>query len=268
MPIPDAVYCSGPPLVVRALAMNLAVVLPTYNEAPNLEKMVTALLGLNLSLRIIIVDDASPDGTGEIADRLATAFSNVSVLHRVNERGLGTAYLAGFRRALADGADAVISMDCDFSHDPGALPELAAAGEAADVVIGSRYVSGGSIRNWPAHRRWISWLANRFVQSLFRLPAHDCTSGYRLYRAGVLRAVPFERIRSTGYSFLVETLFWATALSGVRLRETPIAFTERREGKSKLGWKEAASGARHLLSLRMRLSQESRVPLPAIEPRD
>jgi dolichol-phosphate mannosyltransferase len=176
----------------------------------------------------------------------------VRVLHRVGERGLGTAYLAGFREALAGGADALLTMDCDFSHDPAAVPRLIAALPDAELVIGSRYVGGGRIEGWPAHRRLISKAANAFVHVLFGLPAADCTSGFRLYRRSVVEGIPWERVRSTGYSFLVESLYWATRSRSARLVEVPICFRDREHGNSKLGWREAVYGARNLLQLWLR----------------
>ena len=231
--------------------MNVWVILPTYNEAANLERVVAALRAVGGALHVLVVDDASPDGTGEIADRLAAADPRFHVLHRTRERGLGTAYLAGFQEALARGADALLTMDCDFSHDPAAVPRLVAALADADVVIGSRYVSGGRIEGWPPHRRVISKSANWFVNTLFHLPAHDCTSGFRLYRREVVQQIPWERVRSTGYSFLVESLFWATRPAGRRLAEVAICFRDRERGKSKLGWREAVYGARNLLRLKL-----------------
>lgn len=230
------------------------VVLPTYNEAENLGRMVHALCALDLDLRILVVDDASPDGTGAMADELARELPAVRVIHREGERGLGSAYLAGFREAIRCGAEAVISMDCDFSHDPRAIPSLIQAAGDADVVIGSRYTGGGRIRNWPWHRKAISALANRFVHSLFRLPTRDCTSGFRLYRTEVLQQLPWYRVRSTGYSFLVELLFWATQQEDVRVSEVPICFTDRERGTSKMGWREAAYGSLNLLRLHRELS--------------
>jgi len=236
--------------------MKVTVVLPTYNEAGNVERLVGELLDLDLGLQVVIVDDASPDGTGAIADRLAAESAAVQVIHRVGKRGLGTAYLAGFRRALADGAEAVLTMDCDFSHDPQVIPELITALAAADLMIGSRYVQGGSTRNWPFSRRFLSRAANRFVRALFALPARDCTSGFRLYRRKILEAIPWERIRSSGYAFLVETLYWASTQPGARVREVPICFMEREQGKSKLGAKEAWRGALNLLRLRRDCARE------------
>ncbi|HEY7513460.1 MAG TPA: polyprenol monophosphomannose synthase, partial [Vicinamibacteria bacterium] len=219
--------------------MNVWVVLPTYNEAGNLGRIVAALVALDAAPGILVVDDASPDGTGSLADRLSRRHPKVRVLHREGERGLGTAYLAGFREALSAGAEAVLTMDCDFSHDPGQVPALVAALREADVVVGSRYAPGGRIVGWGLHRRLLSRTANGFVHTLFHLPARDCTSGFRAYRRHVLEAIPWDLLRSTGYSFLVESLLWATRVPGVRVVEVPICFRDREEGRSKLGWREA-----------------------------
>jgi glycosyltransferase involved in cell wall biosynthesis len=227
--------------------MNTWVILPTYNEAGNLARMVAAVTAVDPRLCVLVVDDASPDGTGEIADALARENPRIHVLHRHGERGLGTAYLAGFRAAMAGGAEALVTMDCDFSHDPATLPRLVEAAAAADVVIGSRYVDGGRIEGWPPHRRILSRSANAFVHALFHLPARDCTSGFRLYRRPVVEAIPWERVQSTGYSFLVESLYWAA--QGRRIAEVPICFRDREQGASKLGWREAVFGARNLLRL-------------------
>lgn len=231
--------------------MGVFVVLPTYNEAANLERVAEALLGLPLALRLVVVDDASPDGTGDLADGVARHEPRLRVIHR-KERGLGTAYLAGFRAAIELGAETLLTMDCDFSHDPGTLPRLLERGRAAELVIGSRYVPGGSIEGWPPHRRLISRSANAFVHALFRLPAADCTSGFRSYRRSVVDGIPWHKVRSTGYSFLVETLFWAARQEGTRIAEVPICFRDRRHGRSKLGWREAVYGARNLMRLWLR----------------
>ena len=232
--------------------MSTWVILPTYNEAANLAHMADSLAALPLDLRVIVVDDASADGTGAIADALAARNPRLRVVHRAGERGLGTAYLAGFRQAIEQGADTLLTMDCDFSHDPATVPRLVERLASADLVIGSRYVRGGAIEGWPAHRRLISKLANSFVHALFRLPASDCTSGFRLYRRRVVEEIPWERVRSTGYSFLVETLFWAARQRGVRIAEVPICFRDRERGQSKLGWREAAYRSRNLLGLWLR----------------
>ena len=210
--------------------------------------MVEEIASLDASLQIIVVDDASSDGTGVIADDLSARNPRVQVIHRT-ERGLGTAYLAGFRKAIAGGGTALLTMDCDFSHDPAVIPELLKALESADVVIGSRYVPGGQIEGWPVHRKLLSRVANRFVHALFDIPAEDCTSGYRLYRKEVVLGIEWENVRSTGYSFLVESLYWASRQDGARLVEVPITFRDRTRGKSKLGWREAVHGARNLIQL-------------------
>ena len=226
------------------------VVLPTYNEAENVGPMLGALVSLGLGLRVVVVDDDSPDGTGEIAGRFARGRADVEVVRRAGERGLGTAYFAGFRRALAAGADAVLTMDCDFSHDPAAVPALVAASGAADLVVGSRYVAGGRIENWGLHRKLLSAAANRFARSLLSIPARDCTSGFRLYRREVLEAVPWGRVRSNGYAFLVETLYLAARREGVRVREVPIRFVDRERGRGKMGPREVFAGVFNLIRLK------------------
>lgn len=228
--------------------MNVWIILPTYNEAANLPRLVEAILGLGADLNILVVDDDSPDQTGAIADALAARDSRVHVIHR-KERGLGAAYLAGFREALGRGAEALLTMDCDFSHDPAMIPDLVKALDEADVVIGSRYVPGGRVEGWPVHRRALSRLANAFVHTLFHLPANDCTSGFRLYRKRIVLGVEWERVRSVGYSFLVESLYWASRQENTRVKELPICFRDRERGTSKLGWREAVHGARNLVRL-------------------
>jgi dolichol-phosphate mannosyltransferase len=233
--------------------MTTWLVLPTYNEVENLERMLKAVVGLNLGLKVLVVDDNSPDSTGRIADEMATRLSDVCVVHRTGERGLGTAYLAGFQHALNRGAHAVLTMDCDFSHDPEAIPVVVKALGSADLVIGSRYVKHGTIENWPFSRRLLSASANGFVRLLLKIPVRDCTSGFRLYRREVLEAIPWNRVRSTGYSFLVETLYWASRQRAIRVREVPICFVDRQYGKSKMGLSEALLGAVELLRLRSAL---------------
>ncbi|HEX8068523.1 MAG TPA: polyprenol monophosphomannose synthase [Pyrinomonadaceae bacterium] len=226
------------------------VILPTYNEAENLPRLLRAIIALELDLHIVVVDDDSPDGTGELAAQAAREYARLHVIRRAGERGLGTAYLAGFRHALGAGARAVLTMDCDFSHDPRAIPALLAALAEADVVIGSRYVAGGRIEDWGLHRRLLSAAANRFARALFELPVRDCTSGFRLYRAAALAAVPWARVRSTGYAFLVETLYWTLRQPGVRVRETPIRFVDRKHGAGKMKLREAWLGVTNLLRLK------------------
>ncbi len=213
--------------------MNALVIVPTYNERANLPQLVEALMR-HAGLRVLVVDDQSPDGTGELADQLARRQAGrIEVLHRRGRRGLGRSYLDGFRAALAGSADVICQMDADLSHDPAQLPLLIGAAADADLVIGSRYVPGGAIRNWPLHRRLLSRFANLYVRTVTRLRVRDCTSGFRCWRRGALAALPLDRIASDGYSFLVETLFMA-ARRGARVREVPIVFVERRHGQSKL----------------------------------
>jgi len=215
--------------------VRATICLPTYNERENLEAMVRALGDvLRPGDRVLVIDDGSPDGTGEIADRLAAENEHVDVLHRERKEGLGPAYLAGFRRALADGAELVLEMDCDFSHDPKYLPMLLARARAgADLVLGSRYVPGGSVVNWQKRRRLLSRFANLYVRAITHLPAQDCTSGYRCWRRAALESLPLDTFVSDGYSFLVEMLFTA-ARQGRRIVEVPITYVERREGQSKM----------------------------------
>jgi len=233
--------------------VRAALILPTYNEAQNLPPIVSAIRALEAGLHVFVVDDESPDGTGAIADGLARDRTDLTVVHRRGARGYGQALGEGCREALACGAEAVLTMDCDFSHDPAAIPSLKRALEDADVVIGSRYVAGGELRAWPLHRRLLSASANAFVRVLFALPARDCTSGFRAYRRAVLESIPWAELHSPGYSCLVELLYWAVRRRGARVREVPITFTERREGKSKMGWREIFWGAANLVSLRLRL---------------
>ena len=244
--------------------VRTSLLLPTYNEALNLPKLVVALRSLGLRLDILVVDDASPDGTGRIAEGLGAGHSDLAVLHRSGRRGYGEALTDGFRLALARGASAVVTMDCDFSHDPADVPRLLSALEDVDLVIGSRYAHGGQLHAWPLYRRLLSASANAFVRVLFRLPARDCTSGFRAYRREVLEAIPWTGLHSSGYSFLVEVLYWASRDPELRLRELPICFTERREGKSKMGLREIVGGASNLLKLRAELAVRSR-PRPGAD---
>lgn len=210
------------------------LVLPTYNEAGNIESLVTAArANLPASARILIVDDGSPDGTGEIADRLATSPDGVEVLHRSRKEGLGPAYIAGFRRALGAGAGLVVQMDSDFSHDPADLERLLAASAEADLVIGSRYVRGGRIADWSALRRGISRGGSRYARLVLGVGVHDLTGGFKCFRREVLEAIDLDAIDSKGYAFQVELTYRAIGL-GVRVVEVPIVFHDRRQGSSKM----------------------------------
>jgi len=209
------------------------VVVPTYNERPNLPVLVEGVLAHD-GVRIMVVDDGSPDGTGQLADSLAAAYpGRLSVMHRTGPRGLGRSYIDGLRKAITEPVDVVCQMDADLSHDPRHLPSLIAAADNADVVIGSRYIPGGAIVNWPVRRQLLSRFANLYIRGVTRLGARDCTSGYRCWRRTALAALPLDRFISDGYSFLVEMLFIASR-RGCRIAEVPITFVERREGESKV----------------------------------
>jgi len=228
--------------------VQLTVIVPTYNEAENLPKLVSALFALSIpALKILIVDDNSPDGTGRLADELAKRQPDrISVLHRAGKLGLRTAYLEGFKRAIADGAEAVGQMDADFSHDPNTLVEMAAALETADVVLGSRYVPGGSVdKQWPVWRKWLSGFGNSYARLLLRFPLRDVTTGYRLWRREALQGMPLNRIHANGYVFLVEMAYMAYCLR-YRFAEVPIYFADRREGKSKMSFKIQVEAALRL----------------------
>jgi len=213
--------------------MNAAVVVATYNERENIASLVAAIL-CNPGYRVIVVDDNSPDGTGRIADTLAAASPDrLQVIHRTGPRGLGRSLIEGIKRALAEGADLIFEMDADWSHDPKYLPAMAAAAEDADLVIGSRYLNGISVVNWPLHRIMLSTLANRYIRFVTELSARDCTSGFRCWRADCLANIPLDGVISDGYAFLVETLYLAHGI-GCRIREVPIVFVERQRGSSKV----------------------------------
>jgi dolichol-phosphate mannosyltransferase len=208
------------------------VCLPTYNERENLEPMLRALG--DKGVHVLVIDDNSPDGTGELAERLAEELGHVSVLHRDRKEGLGPAYLAGFRRALADGAELVLEMDCDFSHDPKDVPRLiAAAEEGADVVLGSRYVDGGAIRNWGALRRFVSAGGSLYARILLGTSVRDLTGGFKCYRRQVLETISLDSIHSKGYAFQIETTYRALR-AGFRVVEIPITFVDREAGGSKM----------------------------------
>jgi dolichol-phosphate mannosyltransferase len=214
--------------------MNALILIPTYNERENLPIVVGRVLA-HPGARILVIDDGSPDGTGAVADHLASEHrGRLSVMHRTGPRGLGRSYLDGFRAALASDADVICQMDADLSHDPQFLPSLAAATEArADLVIGSRYMAGGRVENWPLRRVMLSGFANTYIRTVTGLRVRDCTSGYRCWRRDALARLPLDSIGSDGYSFLVEVTFQAAA-AGLQIAEVPIVFVERRQGISKL----------------------------------
>lgn len=209
------------------------VILPTYNEKENLEVLAEEILASPLAPHLVIVDDASPDGTGGVAEALAQKNQRVHPIHRPAKLGLGTAYIAGFHKARALQATQIITMDADFSHHPRYLPLLAAKSGEAGLVIGSRYVDGGGIRNWDLGRRILSRSANLFARTVLGILAKDCTAGFRLYRRDVLESIPLDQIFSDGYSFLIEMLYLCQK-AGYPIREVPIVFEDRRQGESKI----------------------------------
>jgi dolichol-phosphate mannosyltransferase len=223
--------------------MKLTVVLPTYNEKENLKRMIECLLALQVpvDLAVLIVDDNSPDGTGQIADDLAAQNGGkIGVMHRAGKLGLGTAYIEGFHRALDQGADYVLQMDCDFSHDPKYIPQMIEQMEtcSCDIVIGSRYIKGGSVdETWSVGRKLLSWWANSiYVRMILRTHAKDATGGFRLWKRAVLEGMDLSQIRSSGYVFQVETIYVAEKL-GYTDTEVPIYFADRKAGQSKMSFK-------------------------------
>jgi dolichol-phosphate mannosyltransferase len=208
------------------------VCLPTYNERENLEPMLRALGDKGVG--VLIVDDNSPDGTGGLADALAAELDYVDVLHRASKEGLGPAYLAGFQRALADGAELILEMDCDFSHDPADVPRLiAAVDQGADLALGSRYVRGGSVGNWGVLRRFVSAGGSWYARLVLGVPVRDLTGGFKCYRRRVLETIDLDAIESKGYAFQIETTY-RTLRAGFRVEEIPIHFVDREEGGSKM----------------------------------
>jgi dolichol-phosphate mannosyltransferase len=205
--------------------------LPTYNERENLELMVRALRELGLA--VLVIDDSSPDGTGELADRLAAELDHVEVLHRERKEGLGPAYLAGFRRVLAGDAELIVQIDCDFSHDPADVPRLVEAAREADLVVGSRYVAGGSVRNWGLVRRLVSAGGSLYARVLLGVGIRDLTGGFKCFRREVLEAIDLDAVSSRGYAFQIETTYRALR-AGFRVVEVPITFVDRERGGSKM----------------------------------
>ena len=213
--------------------MTALVIVPTFNERDNLPVLTKALMELP-EVSMLVVDDNSPDGTGALADELARTYpGRLEVMHRTARPGLGRSYVDGIRSVLNRPVDVICQMDSDLSHDPRHLRDLIAASRRADVVIGSRYIPGGAIVNWPLRRKLLSRFANAYIRLVTRLTPHDCTSGYRCWRREALAQVPLDQSASDGYSFLVEMLFAASA-AGLRFAEVPITFVERRQGESKL----------------------------------
>jgi dolichol-phosphate mannosyltransferase len=219
-------------------AQNIVIV-PTYDEADNIDDLLSQLLALPSAIGVIVVDDNSPDGTGELADKWAIRHpERVCVVHRPGKLGLGTAYIAGFKVALNDShAECIMTMDADFSHNPRYIPGMINLGQSKDVVIGSRYVAGGGSRNCTWKRIWLSKIANLVARTMLRLEARDTTAGFRLYHRRVLQSIPIDQIFSSGYSFLVEMLFMCQR-RGWHIGEVPIIFEDRRKGKTKISRQE------------------------------
>ena len=213
---------------------SVVVIVPTYNERPNIEALVLGVLEQGPRYRVLVVDDGSPDGTGDLADRLAATHpERVEVIHRSHKGGLGPAYIAGFQRALAMTADLIAQMDADFSHDPEALPDLVAAARDADLVVGSRYVSGGGTVGWPLWRRVLSRMGGKYARAALGVPVSDLTSGFKVWRPSTLESIAIDSLSSDGYAFTIEAT-WRALRRGARVTEVPIIFTDRVAGASKL----------------------------------
>lgn len=217
--------------------MHAVVVVPTYQEAPNVERFMRTVRDVAPQVDLIVVDDNSPDGTGEIADKVSEELGRAKVLHRPGKAGLGAAYRQGFRTAIDSGYDVIIQMDCDFSHDPRVISTLLGLiSDGADCAIGSRYVPGGSTPGWPLHRRLLSRWGNRYTAFVLKLPIRDTTGGFRAYRSSTLEAIDIDGTKANGYAFQNETAF-RMVHGGLDLRETPITFVDREEGTSKMSVK-------------------------------
>jgi dolichol-phosphate mannosyltransferase len=217
---------------------KITMIVPTYNEAQNIERLIQEILSLPLpNLKVLVVDDNSPDGTGIVADGLKVVYpSRVEVLHRKGKEGLGKAYIAGIRKALSLDTDIIGQMDADFSHPPRKIVEMADCFDRHDVVIGSRYVEGGSVDlDWPVSRKLLSAFGNTYARTILGMPINDVTGGFRLFKREVLQAIPLDKIVSTGYVFMVELLYYAH-LSKARIKEIPIFFKERATGQSKMSF--------------------------------
>ena len=231
--------------------MRITIIIPTYNEAENLPKLVSALFSLPLDLGILIVDDNSPDGTGRIADSLGKEYpGRLDVMHREGKLGLRTAYLSGIQHALATETDAIAQMDADFSHDPERLVDMAEMLKSREVVLGSRYIPGGRVdANWPLWRKSLSAFGNYYARTILGFPLRDVTTGFRLWRRDTLLGMPLDRIQSNGYVFLVEMVYIAYSL-GYRFGEVPIYFADRKFGKSKMSFKIQLEAAIRIWAVR------------------
>jgi dolichol-phosphate mannosyltransferase len=238
-----------PVTAIDPAAEQTLMVIPTYKESSNIVKLVAQFFANIGGAHLLVVDDDSPDGTAEIVETLMASYPNLSLLRRPGERGLGGAYTAGIRHGLEKGFQVIGTMDADLSHNPRYLPDMLALLNTCDVVIGSRYIRDGGTVNWRIGRILLSWLANKFAATLLQIPAHDVTSGYRLYRRNALEWIRTEEVKSTGYSFLAEVLY-RIHQAGARIVEYPIIFHDRTVGVSKLHRREIYLGALNLLRLR------------------
>ncbi len=239
--------------------MKMLVIIPTYNEIDNLSPLLEEIFSYAPGTDILIVDDNSPDGTGELADKFHQENEHVHVLHRAGKLGLGTAYIAGFKYAIEQGYDAAFEMDADFSHDPKYLPDFLKAIENADLVIGSRYIPGGDTPNWTLLRRFISGGGNIFARFMLGIPVHDCTAGYRCYRRQVLESIDLDSIQSQGYAFQIE-LVYRVMQHGFKIVETPIVFMDRRVGKSKMSRTIVIEGFTYVIKARFRKQRRNANP--------
>ena len=237
------------------------VCVPTYNERENVEALVRRLLEVldeaSIDGHVLVIDDGSPDGTGQIADTLAAETARVEVIHRPGKSGIGPAYRAGFRHALAHGADRIVEMDCDFSHDPADVPRLIAAADNADLVLGSRYVRGGHVEDWGVVRRGISRGGSLYAKTVLGVPVHDLTGGFKCFRREVLEAIPLDEVSSAGYVFQIEMTYRAL-LQGFRVVEVPITFTDRTRGASKMSRGIVLEAAVHVPRLKRQLGPRRR----------
>ena len=228
------------------------IIIPTYKEAQNITKLLEQIFTLNIEgLNVIVVDDNSPDGTGQLVDNLKAGNLRLDIIHRVGKAGLGTAYIAGFKEALARGADYIFEMDADFSHNPQYLPDFLAAIQDYDLVLGSRYIQGGGVKNWNFFRQQISRFGNVYARLILGLPLADLTGGFKCYRRAVLEKIGLDQLSSVGYNFQIETTYQAYRL-GFKIKEIPIIFTERAGGKSKFDLKIILESFYKVLKLRFR----------------
>jgi dolichol-phosphate mannosyltransferase len=230
---------------------KISIIIPTYNERSNIKELIKQIFSFNISdLNIIIVDDNSPDGTGGLVESIEET-TRLEIIHRIKKMGLGSAYIDGFKRALVLGADYIFEMDADFSHDPKYLPQFLEEVENYDLVLGSRYIEGGGIKNWNLGRRLISYLGNFYARLILNLSFQDLTGGFKCYKRKVIESINLEKLDSEGYVFQIETTYWAYK-NGFKIKEIPIIFTERKLGKSKFNFKIFFEAFIKVLTLRFK----------------